>query len=75
MELETTEGTVKLIKVRNPWGSEQYSGDWSDNSDKWTDAYRAAVEAELGDAGASNQGIFYMDLASYKHNFQLSVVN
>ena len=24
--------TVRLIKVRNPWGSEQYAGDYSDNS-------------------------------------------
>ena len=68
--------TVRLIKVRNPWGSEQYAGDYSDDSWKWTPELRAAVEAELGDAAvSSNEGIFFMDIASYKRNFQLTVVN
>lgn len=32
---------VRLVKLRNPWGSERYTGPWSDNSDLWTDALRA----------------------------------
>ena len=28
---------VKLYKMRNPWGSEKYKGDWSDNSELWTE--------------------------------------
>lgn len=27
----------RLVEIRNPWGSEQYFGDWSDSSDRWTD--------------------------------------
>jgi hypothetical protein len=27
---------TKLLKMRNPWGSEQYSGPWSDGSVEWT---------------------------------------
>jgi len=42
----------------------------------WTDELRAAVHAELGDAlEPSNEGIFFMDIDSYKTNFQLSVIN
>ena len=26
---------TKLIKVRNPWGSETYNGPWSDKSNLW----------------------------------------
>lgn len=26
----------KLLKVRNPWGSYEWTGDWSDDSSKWT---------------------------------------
>lgn len=26
----------RLIKMRNPWGSETYNGPWGDDSAKWT---------------------------------------
>ena len=69
-EFDTTNGTVKLVKVRNPWGQEQYAGPWSDDSDLWTPEYRREVHDALGDAlEASNEGIFFMDVASYKSNF------
>ena len=31
---------TKLIKMRNPWGSETYHGDWSDDSSLWTDQFK-----------------------------------
>ena len=27
----------QLLKLRNPWGQGEWTGDWSDQSDKWTD--------------------------------------
>lgn len=30
----------RLLKIRNPWGSEKYSSNWSDSDDRWTDEYR-----------------------------------
>lgn len=36
MEVMTDEGVVRLLKLRNPWGHKEWSGDWSDTSDKWT---------------------------------------
>lgn len=50
MELKTDNGIVDLIKIRNPWGSERYTGPWSDSSALWTDELRELVNMELGDA-------------------------
>ena len=30
----------KLIKMRNPWGTETYNGAWSDGSNLWTEEFR-----------------------------------
>lgn len=27
---------VQLFQIRNPWGSNEWKGDWSDSSDTWT---------------------------------------
>jgi hypothetical protein len=27
----------RLVQIRNPWGFREWSGDWSDTSDKWTE--------------------------------------
>ena len=27
---------LRLIQIRNPWGFKEWTGDWSDKSDKWT---------------------------------------
>jgi len=30
------ENKIRLLKIRNPWGQKEWTGDWSDNSEKWT---------------------------------------
>ena len=30
----------KLVKLRNPWGKQDWVGDWSDVSPKWTSELR-----------------------------------
>lgn len=48
----TTYNGEKLVKIRNPWGSEMYEGPWGDDDDdKWTDDARATLEHESGDDG------------------------
>jgi hypothetical protein len=32
--LLTTE-TIRLLKMRNPWGSKEWTGAWSDKSEMW----------------------------------------
>jgi len=31
---------TKMLKIRNPWGSEQYNANWSDGDSKWTQDYK-----------------------------------
>ena len=50
----------RLVKMRNPWGSERFTGDWSDSSTKWTPATKAEV-----DHATADDGFFYMSVADY----------
>jgi calpain-15 len=51
---------IRLVKMRNPWGSETYHGDWSDGSDLWTDEYKEA--AGYVDA---DDGLFFITIEDY----------
>jgi hypothetical protein len=31
---------VHLVKLRNPWGQHEWTGDWCDNSHRWTEELR-----------------------------------
>jgi hypothetical protein len=74
--LSDANGGTRLVKVRNPWGSEVYNGPWSRNSSEWTTANRKEINEEgPGDANDLNEGIFYMDINSYRQDFQLSCIN
>lgn len=46
---------VKLYKIRNPWGSFEWDGAYSNNSRKWTPELKQAVEFVDAD-----DGIFFM---------------
>ena len=73
---DTPNGRLGLVKVRNPWGRERYSGPYSDNSPLWTPELREQVHEALGDAlEPSGEGYFFMDKASYKLNFERTTVN
>lgn len=71
----TTLGAVeyngeRLVKVRNPWGSERYKGPWSDQDPKWTMNARQQLNHEK-----ANDGAFYVPLSLYKSHFGLTITN
>eukprot|EP00658_Telonema_sp_P-2_P009957 TRINITY_DN13719_c0_g1_i9.p1 TRINITY_DN13719_c0_g1~~TRINITY_DN13719_c0_g1_i9.p1 ORF type:complete len:679 (-),score=140.25 TRINITY_DN13719_c0_g1_i9:129-2165(-) len=35
-EVELEDRIEALVKLRNPWGSQEWAGDWSDTSTRWT---------------------------------------
>jgi len=47
---------IRLLKIRNPWGSNEWTGDWSDNSSKWTPELKKLLNFSQGD-----DGVFWMD--------------
>lgn len=54
----------KLYKMRNPWGKGEWTGDWSDESDKWTDELREQLGVIVAD-----DGIFYINHTDYVANY------
>ena len=42
---------VKLLKIRNLWGTNEWKGDWSDNSGKWTENFIKTVGLEKKEDG------------------------
>ena len=55
LEIDGGKGPEKVIKLRNPWGNFEFSGDWSDYSSKWTEELKKKYEFNK-----KNDGVFYM---------------
>ena len=62
----------RLIKMRNPWGSETYKCDYSDSCPLWTDDYREEAGATYT---AVNEGIFFMELKDYYRQAESTVIS
>ena len=58
--------TVRLVRIRNPWGKREWKGEWSVSSDKWTTALRK----RLGDQSfAKGDGTFFMSFEDMLERF------
>jgi calpain-15 len=68
-KVNTSNGNVKLVKIRNPWDNFEWKGDWSDSSRLWTNNIKEEVDFESND-----KGIFYMSLQDYVENFNATVI-
>ena len=63
----------RLVKVRNPWGSENYKGAWCDSCAEW-DSVSDDIKKELGFEKAKD-GIFYITVEDYQTAFESTEVN
>lgn len=55
---------IRLLKLRNPWGQGDWTGDWCPTSDKWTDDLRAQLKPDTTDTGN-----FFMTFDDYLAHF------
>ena len=56
-----------MYKLRNPWADSEWTGDWSDSSDKWTNELKSQVDLIVDD-----DGVFFIDEANYLNEFEIS---
>ena len=57
---------TRLVRIRNPWARDSYTGEWSDRSPLWTQELRDEVGIDEDD----QDGVFFMSLDDYvEENF------
>ena len=61
---------VKLVNLRNPWGSFEWNGPWSDNSREWTNEFKQFFKPVFD----KDDGAFWMSYQDFVKNFQRVVV-
>lgn len=55
----------RLVKVRNPWGEQEWDGAWSDGSPQWTAAWLDRLAHKFGD-----DGVFWMSYKDFLHQYK-----
>eukprot|EP00930_Biecheleria_cincta_P054773 TRINITY_DN4117_c0_g3_i1.p1 TRINITY_DN4117_c0_g3~~TRINITY_DN4117_c0_g3_i1.p1 ORF type:complete len:1072 (-),score=160.66 TRINITY_DN4117_c0_g3_i1:138-3233(-) len=69
--------TLRLVRVRNPHGVGEWTGDWSDRSSAWTAEIASQLAASEGSSGEAivptgvEDGTFWMDYPHFLSAFQV----
>jgi len=58
---------LHLLRLRNPWGSVEYNGDWSKRSSKWTDDLKGKVGF---DDLKNDPGLFFIEWKEWTDAFR-----
>jgi hypothetical protein len=72
VRIDGEEAPTMLIKLRNPWGKREWTGDWSDSSDKWK---KFDVAEKLNHQPRFDDGIFWMPLEEFLKYFNVIEVS
>ena len=68
-------GGIKLVKLRNPWGKGEWTGEWSDGDAQW-DSHPDMKEKCGYDGTKKDDGIFFMSFADFIIQYNhLDVIN
>ena len=55
----------QIVNIRNPWGTFEWQGDWSDKSNLWSQQMKQAINPVFGD-----DGTFWMSFQDFVANFR-----
>ncbi|XP_053191095.1 calpain-9 [Scomber japonicus] len=66
-ELNFRGRSVKLIRIRNPWGQVEWNGPWSDNSREWDYIDKAEKNRIL--QNSTDDGEFWMEFSDFQANY------
>ena len=64
----TENGEVQLVRIRNPWGKDEWNGPWSDGSKEWKTVSKR--DKEKLNLITEENGEFYMSFDDFVTNFQ-----
>lgn len=67
--LDNNDTTERLIKIRNPYGRKEWTGDWGDKSSLWTIKTREQVNCEDKD-----DGIFFICFNDFMKFFTTTTI-
>ena len=67
---------IRLLRMRNPWGNTEWTGDYSDNCPKWTPELKEYFEYDkyITNSKNSNDGIFFIPFEEYIKEFASFVI-
>ena len=60
IDVQITRHGLKMVRLRNPWGTREWCGDWSDDSKCWSNELRQELFAYKND-----DGIFWMSFSDF----------
>jgi Ca2+-binding EF-hand superfamily protein len=62
--------SVKLVRIRNPWGAKEWNGDWGDDSKIWQHISASERQAlQEGEGTFKEDGEFWMSFDDFKKHF------
>ncbi|XP_018432402.1 PREDICTED: calpain-9-like [Nanorana parkeri] len=65
-EVQTIQGPVSLLRVRNPWGHTEWTGPWRDGGPEW----HTVIKPDLTENVILEDGEFWIAVEDFKENFQ-----
>lgn len=69
LETLTLDSGERLVKLRNPWGVDQYSGKWNDSDASWSSVNDAR------NIPVSDDGLFYASLEDLYSSLETTFIN
>jgi len=66
LQMEVIPGGTKLLKIRNPWGKSEWTGEWHDGDPRWTPELRQLLNMPEGEV---NDGVYCLDLNTFAKFF------